>query len=145
MEHGVGKPPLFNGTNYPYCKIRMSAYLQSIGYHVWKICLDASFDVASARITPIETKFHDSNNKACNALFLCLSLAEFEQVGHLAMAHQIWSTIERFHEGNDHVKTRLFETYRQEYESFVQLAGKTIDTMFSRFQTNVNKIRANKE
>jgi hypothetical protein len=24
MERGVGKPPFFDGTNYPYLKIRMS-------------------------------------------------------------------------------------------------------------------------
>jgi hypothetical protein len=60
------------------------------------------------------------------------------------MAHQILSTLERFHEGNDHVKTRLFETYRREYENFTQLARETIDYMFSRFQSIVNKMRANK-
>jgi hypothetical protein len=42
------------------------------------------------------------------------------------------------------VKTRLFETYRREYENFTQLAGETIDSMFSRFQSIVNKMRANK-
>jgi hypothetical protein len=78
-------------------------------------------------------EFHDSNNRAQNALFSCLSLGEFERVGHLTTAHQIWSTLERFLEGNDHVKTRLFETYRREYENFTQLAGETIDPMFSRF------------
>jgi hypothetical protein len=41
------------------------------------------------------------------------------------MAHQIWSTLERFHGGNDHVKTRLFETYKREYENFTQLARET--------------------
>jgi hypothetical protein len=60
------------------------------------------------------------------------------------MAHEIWSTLERFHEGNDHVKTRLFETYQQEYDSVVQLAGETIDMTFSRFQTIVNKMCAKK-
>jgi hypothetical protein len=61
----------------------------------------AIFDATSDRITPIQMEFHDSNNKARNALFSCLSLGEFERVGHLTMAHQIWSTLERFHEGND--------------------------------------------
>jgi hypothetical protein len=74
----------------------------------------------------------------------CLSLGEFERVGHLTTAHQIWSTLKRIHEGNDHVKTKLFEAYRREYEKFTQLAGETIDSMFSRFQSIVNKIRANK-
>jgi hypothetical protein len=40
--------------------------------------------------------------------------------------------MEKFHEGNDHMKTRLFETYR-EYENFVHFTGETIDTMFFRF------------
>ena len=62
----------------------------------------------------------------------------------MATAHQIWSTFERFHEGNDHVKTGLFETYRWEYENFVQMARETIDTMFSRFKSIVNKMHANK-
>jgi hypothetical protein len=144
MERGVDKPPFFDGTNYPYWKIHMSAYLQSISYRVWEICLDAIFDATSDQITPIQMEFHDPNNKARNALFSCLSLGEFERVGHLSTAHQIWSTLERFHEGNDHVKTRLFETYRREYENFAQLAGETVDSMFSRFQSIVNKMRANK-
>jgi hypothetical protein len=89
-------------------------------------------------------EFHDSNNKARNALFSCLSLGEFERVAHLTTAHQIWSTLERFHEGKDHVKTRLFETYMREYENFTRLARETIDSMFSRFQSIVNKMCANK-
>jgi hypothetical protein len=139
MERGVGKSLFFDGT-----KIRMSAYLQSISYWVWEICLDAIFNATSDRITPILMDFHDSNNKARNALCSCLSLGEFERVGHLTTAHQIWSTLERFHEGNDHLKTRVFEMYRREYENFTQLAGETIDSMFSRFLSIVNKMCANK-
>jgi hypothetical protein len=122
----------------------MSAYLQSISYRVWEICLEADFDAAGDQITPIQMEFHDSNNKARNALFSCLSFSEFERVGRLATTHQIWSTLKRFHEDNDHVKTRLFETYMREYENFTRLVGETIDTMFSRFQSIVNKMSANK-
>jgi hypothetical protein len=87
---------------------------------------------------------HDSNNKARNTLFLCLLLAEFKRVGHFGTTHEIISTLEKFHEGNDDVKTRFFETYQREYENFVQLTGEMIDTMFYQFQSIVNKIRANK-
>jgi hypothetical protein len=68
---------------------------------------------------PLQIDFHDSNNKAHNSLFSCLSLTKFERVGHLSMAHETWSTLEKFLEGNDHVKTRLFETYLREYKNFV--------------------------
>ena len=122
----------------------MSAFLQSIGYHVWEICLDVVFDAASPQITLIWLEFHDTNNKARNAMFSCLSLAEFERVRHFAMAHEIWSTLERFHEGSDHVKTKLFEMYWREYKNYVQLARETIETMLSQFQSIMNKMRANK-
>jgi hypothetical protein len=78
MECGVGKPPFFDGANYPYWKIHMSLFLQSIGYRVWDICLDVAFNAASERINPIQVEFHDSNNKDRNTLFSCLSLGEFE-------------------------------------------------------------------
>jgi hypothetical protein len=64
-------------------------------------------------------EFHDSNNKAHDTLFSCLSLAEFERVRNLATTHKIWSTLKKFHEGYDHVETRLFKTYQREYENFV--------------------------
>jgi hypothetical protein len=78
MEHGFSKPPFFDGTHYPYRKIHMSAFLQSIGYRVWEICLDVAFNAASERVIPIQVEFHDLNNKARNALFSCLSRGEFE-------------------------------------------------------------------
>jgi hypothetical protein len=34
--------------------------------------------------------------------------------------------------------------YKREYENFSQLNGESIDSMFSRFQSIVNKMRANK-
>jgi hypothetical protein len=89
MERGVGKTSFFNKTNYPYRKIHMSAFLQSIGYRVWEICLDVAFNAASERITPIQVEFHDSNNKARSSLFSCFSMDEFERVRHLATTHEI--------------------------------------------------------
>jgi len=52
--------------------------------------------------------------------------------------------LQRYHEGTVQVKTRLFETYKREYENFSLLDGESIDAMFSHFQTIVNKMRANK-
>jgi hypothetical protein len=49
--------------------------------------LGGSATATSDRITPIQMEFHDSNNKSRNTLFSCLSLGEFERVGHLTTAH----------------------------------------------------------
>jgi hypothetical protein len=52
--------------------------------------------------------------------------------------------LQSYHEGTAQVKTRLFETYKHEYENFSQLDGESVDSMFSYFQSIVNKMRANK-
>jgi len=49
-----------------------------------------------------------------------------------------------YHEGMSWVKTRLFETHHREYENFVQLPGESVDSMFSHFQSIMNKMRKNK-
>ena len=30
-------PPLFDGTNYVYWKVRMKVFLQALGEHVWQV------------------------------------------------------------------------------------------------------------
>jgi len=50
IKRGSGKPPHFDGTNYPYWKIRMSAHLQGIDWRVWEICKDSNYEVLAARL-----------------------------------------------------------------------------------------------
>ena len=52
--------------------------------------------------------------------------------------------LQSYHERTIQVKTSLFETYKREYKNFSQLDSESIDAMFSRFQTIMNKMRANK-
>ena len=105
MDRGVGKPPFFDGTNYAYWKIRMSAYLQSLGASIWDICNSADYVVLAARVSQQQIDEHDANSRARNALFSCLSMSEFDRVSHLATAREIWATLMRFHEGTTQVKT----------------------------------------
>ena len=122
----------------------MSAHLQIISSRVWEIYEDPDYVVLAPRIGQEQIEQHEANSKACNATFSCLCICEFYHVSHLTTAREIWNTLQRFHEGTFQVKTRIFELYRCEYENFVQLPGESVDSMFSRFQSVVNKIRANK-
>jgi hypothetical protein len=47
------------------------------------------------------------------------------------------------HGGDNHVKARLFVSYRMQYENFTQLPGEDIDVMFQRFIAIVNNMKAN--
>ena len=89
MERGSGKPPFFDGTNYPYWKIRMSAHLQGIDLLVWEICGDSNYEVLAARVGQEQIDQHNANSKACSVLFLSLSLFEFERVSDRMTAREI--------------------------------------------------------
>ena len=139
MEHGSGKSLFIDGTNYPYWNVRFSAYLQSMSLRVWEILEDEGYKVLVAHVGQDQIDQHGVNSKARNAIFSCLSPPEFDRVSHHATAHEIWKTLEKYHEGTFHVKTRLFETYRREHENFVRLPGESVDSMFSRFQVIVTE------
>jgi len=87
---------------------------------------------------------HNANSRAHNAIFSCLSPTEFDRVSHLSTTREIWGKLLSYHEGIAKIKTRLFDMYRREYENFAQMSGESIDALFARFQTIVNKMRANR-
>jgi hypothetical protein len=59
-----------------------------------------------------------------------------------------WKILEKLlvdHGGDNHVKARLFVSYRMQYGNFTQLSGEDIDAMFQRFTAIVNNMKANVE
>jgi hypothetical protein len=82
MERGSDKPSFFDGTNYPYWKICMSAHLHGIDWLVWKICEDATYVVLEphARVTQDQKDQQNANSRARTVLFSSLSLPEFESL-----------------------------------------------------------------
>ena len=62
------RPPIFDGTNFVYWKVRVTAYLQSLGIEVWDI-IDTGYTFPS--VTPTnqaEKKKYETNVKAINNL-----------------------------------------------------------------------------
>ena len=76
----LGKIPVFSGEDYAYWKVRMRAFLQSIGAKVWDITRNQTYEVLAIRTTPLQVSEHEANAKAINALFAGISQAEFSRV-----------------------------------------------------------------
>jgi hypothetical protein len=94
MENrGLGKPPHFDGKNYPYWKIRMSAHLQGIDSRVWEICENADYVVLATRVDQAQIDQHKANNTARTILFSALSMEQFERVSDCPTAREIWSRL----------------------------------------------------
>jgi hypothetical protein len=73
---------------------------------------------------------YEANAKAVDHLVWSLCDPEFERVRHLNLAWQIWKKLLVAHGGDNHVKARLFVSYRMQYENFTPLPGEDIDAMF---------------
>eukprot|EP00253_Pinus_taeda_P018613 PITA_18613 len=74
------RPPIFDGTNFVYWKVRITAYLQSLGIEVWDI-VEIGYTFPSA--TPTDSagkKQYETNPKAFNTLLGSLSQSEFVKV-----------------------------------------------------------------
>ena len=67
------RPPIFDGSNFVYWKMRIIAYLQSLGTEIWNI-VEAGYTFPS--VTPTDTagkKQYETNAKVVNTLLGSLS------------------------------------------------------------------------
>src|SRR5579859_5947014 len=147
MDRGYGhhgKPPEFDGVNYPFWKIKMQAHLMGVDWRVWEIVEDPHYEVLAARVGQEQIDQHNANSRARSLLFSALRDADFERVSNCSTAREIWKRLENYHEGTPQVKNRVYEAYKREYDNLVQLEGESIDALFARAQSIINKMKANK-
>jgi len=98
------RPPIFYGTNFVHWKVRVIAYLQSLGIEVWDI-IDIGYTFPSATpMDPAGKKQYETNTKAVNTLLGCLSQSEFVKVMQYKSAKEICDKIFLSYEGDEQVK-----------------------------------------
>ena len=136
-------PPLFDGTNYAYWKVRMRAFLQSLDEKVWQAVeigwtksKEAPADWDDAKI-----KAANFNNKALNALFSAVTNEKFKKISSTETAKEPWTILQTIYKGAKAVKdsklqrlTTSFEEIKmEEDESFDEFYAKLKDIMNSAF------------
>ena len=99
------RPPLFNGSNLLFWKIRTKAYLQSLGAEVWAIVEEGYWYPEIIPTDAAERKKYEINAKAVNVLLGILSELEFVKVMQLYLAKEIWDKIILSYEGDTKVKS----------------------------------------
>ena len=62
------KIPVFSGEDYAYWKVRMRAFLQSMGADVWEITKNQAYEVLAVRTTPLQVSEHEANAKPVKSL-----------------------------------------------------------------------------
>ena len=88
-------PPLLDGINYAYWKVRMRALLQSLDEKVWQAMeigwtkpTEASADWDDAKI-----KAENFNSRAMNALFSAVTNEEFKKMSSIETAKEAWTIL----------------------------------------------------
>jgi len=132
------RPPIFDGTNFVYWKVRVTAYLQSLGTDVWDI-IDTGYTFPSATPTdPAEKKKYETNAEAISTLLGCLSQSEFVKVMQYKYAKEIWDKIFLSYEGDDQVKREKLQTLRIQYENLKMYNDESLANYFLRVDEIVN-------
>jgi hypothetical protein len=136
----ASKPPLFDGTNFAFWKIRMRTYLMDLGADVW--------DVVETRYTnPVVLASKDDklefifNAKGMNAILNGIAKAEFLKVMHLGTAKEMWDKLINNYEGNEKVKDAKLQTYRLKFEQLKMNEYETISKYFLRVEELVNSMK----
>ena len=70
MSHGDGPPPIFEGDNFPYWKIRMEAYLEALDVRILRAASQGSpKSKEPAHLQDDEVNYEKWNVKARNTIF----------------------------------------------------------------------------
>ena len=111
-REGSIRPPIFDGSNFVYWKIRTTTYLQSLGTDVWGIVEGGYTYPSTIPTDTTDTKQYELNAKAVTILLGSLSQLEFVKVMQFKSAKEICDKIILSYEGDDQVKRAKLQTLR---------------------------------
>jgi hypothetical protein len=136
----TNKPPLFDGTNFSFWKVRMRTYIMALGVDVWDV-VETGYTkpvVLASKDDKLEFSF---NAKAMNAILSGLAEAEFVKVMQLDSAKEMWDKLISSYEGNEKVKDAKLQTYRLKFEQLKMNEDETVNKYFLRVEELVNAMK----
>ena len=124
-------PPLFDGTNYEYQKVRMRAFLQSLNEKVWQAMEigQTKPKEASAYWNDAKIKAANFNSRTLNVLFNVVTNEEFKKISSTETAQEAQTILQTTYEGTKTIKDselqRLTTSFEEiKMEEVLQVFGK---------------------
>ena len=122
-------PPLFDGTNYAYQKVRMRVFLQSLDEKVWQAVeigwtkpKEAPADQDDAKI-----KVANFNSRVLTALFSAVTNEEFKKVSSTETAKEAWTILQTTYEETKVVKNSKFQRLTTSFEEIKMEEDESFD------------------
>ena len=137
----VGKSPFFDGNNYDYWKIRMSAHLKAMSRKLWRVVSDGYVILDSKNLTPLDEENEILNDQGVNVLFSALDVSEFNRVKSLTNSNEIWKKLMRIHEGTSSVKEAKLYVLKGKFSEFAMKKDESVAEMFNWLNDIVNELK----
>ena len=131
-------PPHFNGNNYAYWKVWMTAFLKSIDEKVWN-SVEYIWEKLTTPVNEWSTsqkKVATFSSKAMNAIFNAVFMEEFWRISNVEVAHTAWKILQTVHEGTKVVKINKSQQLTTRFES-IRMSE---EENFGEFYTKLNDI-----
>jgi hypothetical protein len=142
MSNREGPPPIFEGDDFPYWKIRMEAYLEAIDVR----CLRAATEGLSAIKDPAnpsgDEKYDRWNAKAKNTLYRDLGKDIFNRVRNTKNTHELWENLCALHEGTKSEREERYYIVLKKINSFKMLSKESANDMYTRLNVLVEDLNA---
>src|SRR4030066_1047347 len=149
------RPPLFTGEEEKFSWWKSKLYSHIIGIYdeLWDIIedgIDIEVDDEGKcddrkKLIDEQKKVYKKNHRVRGIMCDAIPHEEFMKISNKSTAKTIFESLCSSYEGNQQVKEAKANMLVQQYELFKMSDDKTIDTMFSRFQTLVSGLQVLKK
>jgi hypothetical protein len=139
-ENSTYKPPMSNGTNFSFWKVRMRTYIMALGVDVWDVVETryTKLVVLDSKDDKLEFSF---NANSMNAILSGLSEAEFVKVMQLESSKEMWDKLISNYEGDEKVKDAKLQTHRFKFEQLKMNEDEIVSKYFLRVEDIVNAMK----
>ena len=133
-------PPLFDGTNYAYWKVRMRDFLQSLDEKVWQAVEIGQTKPKEAPTNQDDAKIkaENFNSKALNALFSAVTNEEFKKISSTETAKEAWTILQTTYEGTKVVKNLKLQRLTTSFEEIKIEEDQSFDEFYAKLMDIVN-------
>ena len=110
MAFEDGNPPVFDGNDFQYWKVRMAYFLEAAGTKVWRVTVEGYNPPVDPHAPTVEEELLvKANAKAKNLLYGAMTKEVFNRICSCTTSHDIWITLELFHEGSKSVRNDRYD------------------------------------
>ncbi|CAM8997351.1 unnamed protein product [Rhodiola kirilowii] len=133
----ITRPPLLEGNNYGYWRVRMKAFLKSQDESVWEAVEngwtppvvtkdDEVILLTKDKWTEAQKNAEAANSKAMNVIFSGVDGKNFKMISTCEIAKKAWDILQTAHEGTTKVKISQMETITTKFENLRMQKDETI-------------------